>query len=102
AGMAQLEYWHPEHSQLVLQAKTFWSVLCGHALYPSSRIDVDRATGRPPVNTLDFWWVYAWLTGVSRMLVAVSVGVLVVATTVSATWVCTHLRPTSGTRSARV
>jgi hypothetical protein len=61
AGTLRYEHWSPQYSQVVTQPQAMWQVARGTATFPATRRN--PALSRPPVNTWDLWWVYAWITG---------------------------------------
>lgn len=76
AGTLQLEHWQPRYSQIVVHAIALRDIVEGSALYPTARRSHDAVAGRPPVTTIDFWWVYALLNGFSRQVIILVVGSL--------------------------
>ena len=71
SGTATFDYWKPAQSQIARHAMAFTAVIRGNPPYPSSRRTADQRNGRPSVTTWDFWWRYAWLTGVNHLLILV-------------------------------
>jgi hypothetical protein len=54
-------------------------LLSGSAAYPSSFQFTDLSTAMPLKTVLDVWWVYAWIDGVSPLvLITVVVGAVAV------------------------
>ena len=67
AGHGGYIRWDFVHTPLLQHARAIVDVALGRAEYPASRLAGDAASGRPPVTTWDFWWVYAWITGTARL-----------------------------------
>lgn len=73
-GIDPRTYWSIQYSAVWRHALAFWQVLHGSAPYPTDQTPMDLTLGLPQFTTIDFWWIYAWINGISRVVIVTIVG----------------------------
>lgn len=85
-------YWSPRESQLVVHARALWQVMNEAAEYPALRVAYGGRATRPPGNSWDFWWRYAWLSGYPRAPILAALALGIAAALAAGARLAAHLR----------
>ena len=79
AAAPDAQWWTVQYSGIWRHGQAAAGLLSGSAAYPSSFQFTDLSTAMPLKTVLDVWWVYAWIDGVSLLvLITVVVGAVAV------------------------
>jgi hypothetical protein len=80
------QWWTLQYSGIWRHGQAAVGLLSGSAPYPASFQFTDLSTAMPLKTVLDVWWVYAWIDGVSPLVVITVVIGAVVSVVTLARW----------------